>query len=449
MYADNDPSQGYRPQPGSPAGDAPVSGPERGPPPPLLRLVGQAISLVIAAVPGSWPLLRGRTRRFWDQNAAHWDERIQPERPEHLAPLATACDRLEADPRAILELGTGTGAGALMLAQRFPEAEVHAVDISDAMVAAARAKLPAELANRLRFTVADASSLPYKDGRFDLVVQLNMPAYFDETARVLQSGGHVIVASSLGADTPYYTPEALLRRRFARRGLYAIAAGPAGVGTYFLARRHDVSSSSDGADDTDAVRGHYDKTASKYNRQISLFERVLFGGGREWVCSQAQGDVLEIAAGTGRNLRHYPPSVRLTAIELSPEMLEIARREAAVLGRDADLHVGDAQALDFPDESFGTVVCTLGLCTISDDRAAVTVLRPGGRFVLLEHVRSPLRAIRIGERLLEPIMLHFEHDHLLREPLEHLTAKGFEIERLERSKLGIVERVVALKAASS
>jgi ubiquinone/menaquinone biosynthesis C-methylase UbiE len=200
---------------------------------------------------------------------------------------------------------------------------------------------------------------------------------------------------------------------------------------------------------TDAVRGHYDKTASRYDRQIKFFERVLFGDGRQWVCSQAQGDVLEIAAGTGRNLRHYPPDVRVTGIELSPAMLELARREAAAAGRDADLRVGDAQALEFPDESFDTVVCTLSLCTIPDDRAAVAeakrVLRPGGRFLLLEHVRSPVPAIRIGQRLLEPLMLRFEHDHLLREPLDHLRAEGFGVERLERSKLGIVERVAARK----
>lgn len=162
--------------------------------------------------------------------------------------------------------------------------------------------------------------------------------------------------------------------------------------------------------------------------------------------------MLEIAAGTGRNLRHYPPDVRLTTIELSRSMREIARREATALGRDADLRVGDAQALDFPDASFDTVVCTLGLCTIPDDRAAVSeakrVLRPGGRFLLLEHVRSPLRAVRGGERLLEPIMLRLEHDHLLREPLDRLRAEGFEIERLERSKLGIVERVAARKPVS-
>ncbi|MHB8660292.1 MAG: class I SAM-dependent methyltransferase [Solirubrobacteraceae bacterium] len=206
-------------------------------------------------------------------------------------------------------------------------------------------------------------------------------------------------------------------------------------------------------DDTDAVRNHYDETARKYNRQISFIERVLFGGGREWVCSQAHGDVLEIAAGTGRNLRHYPPGVRLTTIELSPEMLEIARGEASSLGQDVDQRVGDAQALEFPDDSFDTVVCTLGLCTIPDDRAAVReakrVLRPGGHFLLLEHVRSPLRAIRAGERMLEPIMLRYEHDHLLREPLDHLQAEGFEIERVERSKLGIVERATARKPASA
>jgi ubiquinone/menaquinone biosynthesis C-methylase UbiE len=204
-----------------------------------------------------------------------------------------------------------------------------------------------------------------------------------------------------------------------------------------------------GAPATDAVRGHYDKTASRYDRQIKFFERILFGDGRQWVCSQAQGDVLELAAGTGRNLKHYPPGVRVTGIELSPAMLEIARREATALGRDADLRVGDAQALEFPDESFDTVVCTLSLCTIPDDRRAVAevrrVLRPGGRFLLLEHVRSRVLAVRIGQRLLEPLMLRFEHDHLLREPLEHLRAEGFEVERLERSKLGIVERVAARK----
>jgi ubiquinone/menaquinone biosynthesis C-methylase UbiE len=203
------------------------------------------------------------------------------------------------------------------------------------------------------------------------------------------------------------------------------------------------------ATETDRVRRIFEKEAGGYDRKISLFEKVLFGGGREWVCSQAEGEVLEIAAGTGRNLPLYPENVRLTAIELSPAMLDIARRRQSELGRQADLRIGDAQALDFPDAGFDTVVCTLGLCTIPDDSAAVAemhrVLRPGGRVLLLEHVRSPGRVIRRGQRILDPLFVRWQGDHIVREPLEHLHSQGFVIDRLERSKLGIVERIAGHK----
>jgi ubiquinone/menaquinone biosynthesis C-methylase UbiE len=205
--------------------------------------------------------------------------------------------------------------------------------------------------------------------------------------------------------------------------------------------------------ETERVLGLYEKEARKYDREMNFFDRLLFAGGREWVCSQAAGDVLEIGIGTGRNLPHYRADVSLIGIELSPAMLEIARARARELGREVDLRVGDAQALEFPDDSFDAVVCTLSLCTIPDDRAAVAevrrVLRPGGRFLLLEHVRSPVLPVRLGQRLLDPLAVRFEADHLLREPLEHLRAERFEVERFERSKLGIVERVVARKPAAA
>ena len=201
--------------------------------------------------------------------------------------------------------------------------------------------------------------------------------------------------------------------------------------------------------ETERVLRLYEKEAHKYDREMRFFEWLLFAGGREWVCSQAEGEVLEIAIGTGRNLPHYRDDVRLTGVELSSAMLEIARTRARKLGREVDLRVGDAQALQFPDDSFDTVICTLSLCTIPDDRAAVAqvrrVLRAGGRFLLLEHVRSPLLPVRLVQRLLEPLAVRFEADHLLREPLEHLRAERFEVERVERSKLGIVERVAARK----
>jgi ubiquinone/menaquinone biosynthesis C-methylase UbiE len=211
-----------------------------------------------------------------------------------------------------------------------------------------------------------------------------------------------------------------------------------------------VARQADNATETERVRRLQDKDeAPRYDRQISFFERVLFGGGREWVCSQAEGDVLELAAGTARNLEHYPPGVEITAVELSPGMITIGRKRAEELGREADLRIGDVQDLDFRDESFDTVVCTLGLCTIPDPRKAISeahrVLRPGGKLILLEHVRSPSLPVRTLERVLEPLSVRFQADHLTREPLDHLQTEGFEVERLERSKWGIVERVLARK----
>jgi ubiquinone/menaquinone biosynthesis C-methylase UbiE len=201
--------------------------------------------------------------------------------------------------------------------------------------------------------------------------------------------------------------------------------------------------------ETERVRAIQDKHAGGYDRQMRFFDRVLFAGGREWACSHAQGEVLEIAVGTGRNLRHYPPGVRLTAIEFSPEMLEIARRRAEELGHAVDLRLGDAHALEFEDESFDTVIITLALCTIPDDRKAASevrrVLRPGGRLVLMEHVRSPALPVRALQRALDPLAVRFEADHLIRDPLDYLADEGFEIESVARSKLGIVERVIAGK----
>ena len=205
------------------------------------------------------------------------------------------------------------------------------------------------------------------------------------------------------------------------------------------------------SDQTDRVRRIWDKRAPTYDRSMGFFEKLLFGDERTWVCSRASGDVLEVAAGTGRNFALYPAGTRLTAIELSPRMLEIARARARAVGRAVDLREGDAEALPFPDEAFDTVVCTLSLCNIPHDRKAVAemkrVLRPGGRLLLLDHVPASVGAVRVLQGLLEQLTLRLEGEHLLRRPLVHVVAQGFEIERVERLKLGIVERVSARKPA--
>ena len=107
----------------------------------------------------------------------------------------------------------------------------------------------------------------------------------------------------------------------------------------------------------------------------------------------------------------------------------------------------DAQELPFPDACFDTVVCTLALCSIPDDRRAIAemkrVLRPGGRLLLLDHVRASSKLWFAAQRLLEPLSWRFSCDHLLRRPLEHVVGQGFEVEQRERYKAGIVERLSA------
>ncbi|PXY22866.1 class I SAM-dependent methyltransferase [Prauserella muralis] len=204
--------------------------------------------------------------------------------------------------------------------------------------------------------------------------------------------------------------------------------------------------------DPERLRRYWDKHSGSYDRQMGFWDRRFFGDTRQWVCGQAQGEVLEVALGTGLNLPWYPAEVRLTGIDLSPAMLEHARRRATELGRAVDARVGDAHGLEFADASFDTVVATFSLCAIPDDRAAVAemwrVLRPGGLLVLADHVVSTSAPLRVVQRLLELVTIPLGEEHFRRRPITHVRAQGFTVERQERFGYGIVERLAARKPQS-
>ena len=200
---------------------------------------------------------------------------------------------------------------------------------------------------------------------------------------------------------------------------------------------------------TERLRRRWDKQAESYDKEMTFADRRFFGDTRAWVCDQATGDVLEVAIGTGLNLPHYPPGVRLSGVDLSPEMLAIARRRAEDLGRDVDLRVGDAQALDLPDGSFDTVVCTFALCAIPDEKRAVAemarVLRPGGLLLLADHVEAGPWPIRAVQKLVDLFTGPIAGEYFARRPIRGVQAMGFAIERHDRFKLGMVERLAARK----
>jgi ubiquinone/menaquinone biosynthesis C-methylase UbiE len=205
--------------------------------------------------------------------------------------------------------------------------------------------------------------------------------------------------------------------------------------------------------DVERLRRYWDKHSRSYDKQMGFFDRKLFGDTRQWVCRQAVGDVLEVGVGTGLNLDSYPDDVRFTGIDLSPEMLAHARRRADAAGREVTLQVGDAHRLEFPDASFDTVVCTFSLCAIPDVRVAVgemwRVLRPGGLLLLADHVVSTSAPVRVLQRLLEVVTIPIGGENFRRRPILQVRDQGFVIERQERFKLGIVERVAARKPGGS
>ena len=196
----------------------------------------------------------------------------------------------------------------------------------------------------------------------------------------------------------------------------------------------------------------WDKNAPSYDKQVALFEKIWFGGGREWLGERANGRILEVAIGTGRNLYHYPAAATVTGVELSPAMLAIARQRAADLGRRVDLHEGDAEHLPFDDASFDTAVCTLSLCSIPDPAATIgemkRVLVPGGRLLLLDHIGSTWPPIYAAQWLLERVTLRNAGEHFTRRQLPVVEAAGFELVEVERLKAGTVERIFARRPAS-
>jgi ubiquinone/menaquinone biosynthesis C-methylase UbiE len=184
---------------------------------------------VVVRRPMLWRLLRRPLRGQFDKLAPVWDGMRGP---DTLAPVEAAVGRLPSPPRHVLDLGTGTGAVARLVAARFPDADVVGVDLSGRMIDEARRLTDSP---RVRYQVGDAQRLPFANDAFELVTLGNMIPFFDEIARVLAPGGHVLIAFSAGPETPIYVPPGRLRKELSRRGFAEIAELSAGRGTALLA----------------------------------------------------------------------------------------------------------------------------------------------------------------------------------------------------------------------
>lgn len=198
---------------------------------------------------------------------------------------------------------------------------------------------------------------------------------------------------------------------------------------------------------TEVTRRRYDRIAPLYDL-LDWGMELRFAGWRHALWTRVPaGQVLEVGVGTGKNLPYHPPAAEVTAIDLSPRMLERARRRARKLGSAIRLELADVQGLPFPDASFDTAVATFVFCSVPDPvqglRDLLRVLKPGGRLFLLDHILSERPWLRRLMRKLDAIPYHVWGAHINRETVLNVRAAGFE--RVETVNLSgdIVKRIEA------
>ena len=198
-----------------------------------------------------------------------------------------------------------------------------------------------------------------------------------------------------------------------------------------------------------ATQRRYDRQALGYDLKdapMELFARAL----RRQLWGRIDGGrVLEVGVGTGRNLPYHPPQGGVTAIDISPKLLAKAARKARKKGQPVELGLMDAQRLAFADGSFDSAATTFVFCSVPDPLVGLAevrrVLKPGGRFLLLEHVRSKNRVLGWLMDRLNPIAVRLSGANINRDTVGNVAKAGFEIVSVDSHMGGLVKLIEARK----
>lgn len=200
---------------------------------------------------------------------------------------------------------------------------------------------------------------------------------------------------------------------------------------------------------TTLTRARYQRISPIYDKVEWLMER-RFRPWREKLWELVYGpQVLEVGVGTGKNMEFWPVNCKITAIDLTPGMLDIARQRVKSLDRrNDDLRLGDVQHLEFSSATFHTVVATFVYCSVPDPiqglREIGRVVRSDGQILLLEHVRIDRPVIGTLMDALAPLVVRLNGANINRRTVENVRHAGLLIERVDNlDDMGMFKLIVA------
>lgn len=202
--------------------------------------------------------------------------------------------------------------------------------------------------------------------------------------------------------------------------------------------------------DSTKVRQRYDRLAPYFDGLEGFLEGLLFRRLRKTLWSKASGaHILEVGVGTGKNFPFYPDDTRITGIDFSPKMLEMARRKQQRKQIAVDLALMDVQALDYADNSFDTVIATFVFCSVPKPRKGLKelyrVCKPGGQVLLLEHVLSSNKVLAMLMNLFNPLVVKTLGANINRQTLKSVQACPFQKIFVDSASNDMIKLIRAIK----
>jgi ubiquinone/menaquinone biosynthesis C-methylase UbiE len=200
----------------------------------------------------------------------------------------------------------------------------------------------------------------------------------------------------------------------------------------------------------DQLQDAYDEIAGEYEKRV-WFDQYILGLARQRkrLMSKAHGKILDVACGTGLNFPFFSAASAITAVDLSPRMLDLARKKAADLNLNAQTHLMNAEKLEFEDGIFDTVTSTFSTCTFPDPVQALRemkrVCRPNGLILLLEHGHSSVSWIANFQD--RNVLQHYNQNagcHWNQDPLNLVQSAGIKLLKSTRTVFGIFYSIEAM-----